>query len=115
MANKAQTNGWYIWSSHGVVIFYIATNPDCTIPQIAEALCLTQRTIWGVVGDLRRADMLEVRREGRRHHYSVNMDAAFRHPTIEGATLRDLLGGIPQVNGNGLAKKRELELVGSAT
>jgi hypothetical protein len=113
MANKAHTNGWYIWSSHGVVVFYIAVNPDCTIPQIAEALCLTQRTIWGVVGDLRRAGMLEVRREGRRHHYSVNMNASFRHPTIDGVKLGDLLGGIPaNTNGNGATHKREL--VGTA-
>jgi len=106
MANKAHTNGWYIWSSHGVVIFYIALHSDCTIPQIADALCLTQRTIWGVVGDLRRAGMLDVRREGRRHHYSVNMDAAFRHPTIDGVPLRVILGSVGSLNGAG--KQREL-------
>jgi len=105
MANKVHTSGWYIWSSHGVVIFYIALHPDCTIPQIADALCLTQRTIWGVVGDLRRAGMLEVRRLGRRHHYSVDMSATFRHPTIDGVTLGTLLGSIPTLNG--VEKRRE--------
>lgn len=94
MANKPHLNGWYIWSSHGTVLFYIALHPDTTIPEIADALCLTQRTIWGVVGDLRRADMLTIRRIGRRHHYRVNLDATFRHPTIEGIPLRTLLGGL---------------------
>jgi hypothetical protein len=96
MANKAHTNGWYIWSSHGTVLFYIALHPDCTVPQIADDLCLTQRTIWGVIGDLRRAGMLLVNRVGRRHHYRVNMDAPFRHPTIRGIPLRTLLGEIAQ-------------------
>jgi hypothetical protein len=105
MANKVHENGWYIWSSHGTVLFYIAIHPDSTIAGIAEGLCLTQRTIWGVVGDLRRAGMLEVRREGRRHHYRVNLDATFRHPTISGIPLRTLLGGVTngysEPNGNG--------------
>jgi hypothetical protein len=87
-------NGWYIWSSHGTVLFYVALNPDCTIPEIADGLCLTQRTIWGVIGDLRRAGMLLVRRAGRRHHYAVNLDATFRHPTIREVPLRTLLGRV---------------------
>lgn len=85
-------NHWYLVSSHGAILFYIAVNPDCTINQISEAMSLTRRTVWGVVGDLRRAGMLRVRREGRRHHYSVNLDAPFKHPVLDGISLRDVLG-----------------------
>ena len=87
-------NHWYLVSSHGAVLFYVAVNPGCTIKQIAEDMSLTQRTVWGLIGDLRRADMLRVHREGRRHHYTVNLDAHFRHPVIRGLTLRTVLGGI---------------------
>lgn len=108
MANKVHENGWYIWSSHGTVLFYIAMHPDSTIAEIADGLCLTQRTIWGVVGDLRRAGMLQIRREGRRHHYSINLEATFRHPTISGVPLRMLFGAIaPNGNGNGHVKTLE--------
>ncbi len=96
MANKVHENGWYIWSSHGTVLFHVALNPGCTIAEIAEGLCLTQRTIWGVVGDLRRAGMLDITREGRRHRYSVKLDATFRHPTIESVPLRTLFAQLPQ-------------------
>jgi DNA-binding transcriptional ArsR family regulator len=85
-------NHWYLVSSHGAVLFYVAINPGCTIKQIAEDMSLTQRTVWGLIGDLRRADMLRVRREGRRHHYTVNLDAPFRHPVITGIPLRSVLG-----------------------
>ena len=78
---------WYLVSSHGAVLFCIAADPGCTVTDLAETLCLTRRTIWGKVGDLRRAGMLEVRKNGRRHHYTVNLDANFPHPTIEGCTL----------------------------
>lgn len=100
MANKVHENGWYIWSSHGVVLFHIALHPGCTVAEIADELCLTQRTIWGAIGDLRRADMLEVERRGRRHFYSVNMDAAFRAPAINSVTLGTLFGAL-EGNGNG--------------
>jgi DNA-binding MarR family transcriptional regulator len=77
-----------------MVLFHIAMNPGCTIPEIADGLCLTQRTIWGAVGDLRRAGMLEIERRGRRHYYSVNMKARFRAPTIDSVTLGTLFGGL---------------------
>ncbi len=87
-------NNWYLVSSHGTILFYVAVNPDCTIKQIAEAMSLTRRTVWGVIGDLRRADMLNVQREGRRHHYTVNLDATFKHPVLTGFSLRVILGDL---------------------
>jgi hypothetical protein len=85
-------NHWYLVSSHGAILFYIAVNPDCTIKDIADAMSLTRRTVWGVIGDLRRAGMLNIRKEGRRHHYTVNLDAPFKHPVINGFSLRVILG-----------------------
>jgi len=94
----AVQNHWYIVTSHGAILFYVALNPDCTIRDIADAMSLTRRTVWGIIGDLRRVGMLHVRKNGRRHHYTVNMDAAlndptpFRHAGLDGLRLRTLLG-----------------------
>jgi hypothetical protein len=85
-------NGWHHVSSHGTVLFCIAANQDCTINDLTDSLFLTRRTVWGIVGDLRRAGMLHIRKNGRRHHYSVNLDALFRHPVLKGITLRHVLG-----------------------
>jgi hypothetical protein len=87
-----QRNHWYLVSSHGSILFYIAANPDCTVDQIMDGMSLTRRTVWGIIGDLRRAGMLSIRRNGRNHHYTVNLDAPFRHPTIDGVDLRMVLG-----------------------
>src|SRR2546428_11451255 len=89
-------NHWYLVSSHGAVLFYVALNPGCTIREIAEGMSLPQRTVWGLIGALRRAEMLQVRRDGRRHHYTVNLDAQFRHPVITGISLRTILGDVVQ-------------------
>ena len=85
-------NHWYLVSSHGAILFYIAVKPECTIKEIAEAMSLTRRTVWGVIGDLRRAGMLHIRKDGRRHHYTVNLDAPFKHPVLNGFSLRLILG-----------------------
>ncbi len=94
--DMAIENHWYLVSSHGAVLFHIAVNPDCTIGDIADSMALTRRTVWGVIGDLRRAGMLHIRKEGRRHHYTVNLDAPFKHPTLNGFRLRAVLGGLIQ-------------------
>jgi hypothetical protein len=57
-------------------------------------MSLTPRAVWGVIGALRKHGMLLVRNEGRRHHYTVNLDAPLRHPILEGYKLRDVMGEI---------------------
>ena len=64
---------WYLFSSHGLVL-----------KEIAHDMGRTERTIWSLIRNLRQANMLNVRREGRRHHYTVNRDALFAHPAFSG-------------------------------
>ncbi len=83
---------WRLLSSHGLVLFYISTQPGCTVAEISEGLSLTPRTVYSTVGDLREAGMVNVRRDGRRHHYSVNYGAKVGHSVVpEGAELRHVL------------------------
>ena len=78
---------WNLMATHGVVLFYIAANPDATMRQMSESLNLTERRIAQVVRDLADADLLTVTRNGRRNSYSVNPEAKFRHPTLSHITL----------------------------
>ena|SRR2546428_8728841 len=92
MSSNGLDHHWYLVSSHGSILFYIALHPGCTIREIADSLALTERTIWGLIGDLRCAGMLNVVRSGHRHHYTANLDAEFRHPVLESVPLRVILG-----------------------
>lgn len=85
---------WDLWSRQGSVLLFIAFNPDCTVLEIAANNGLTERAIWDHIGDLRRAGMIESRRDGRRNRYRVNLDGPFKHPTIRNVTLRTLLSGL---------------------
>ncbi len=96
------SNNFYLVSSQGAVLFYIAINPDSTIQQIADAMALTSRTVWGLVKALRRAGMVHLRRQGSRHHYTVNLEAPFLHPALNGYTLRPILGKLVEQGRTGL-------------
>jgi biotin operon repressor len=88
---------WHLLSAHGTVLFYIVYNQGCSIEDISNALFLTRRSIWGTIGDLRRAGMVIVHKEGRKHRYFANFDAELRHPLFRGKTMRGLLSSVRTV------------------
>jgi biotin operon repressor len=95
---------WYHCSSYGTVLMHIAANPHSTTKEIADALSLTKRSVWGTIGALRQRGQINVVRIGRKHHYYVNMDAPFLHPTISGVKLGDLMSGLAR--GSAMAGSR---------
>ncbi len=97
---------WFLVSSHGAPFSYIAANPGMTAEGIADALCLTRRTGWGLVADLRRAGTVSVHRGRRRDHYRVNLDAEVRHPVIRGILLRGVVGPLAARATGGSCRER---------
>ncbi len=85
---------WNLWSRQGLVLLHIALNPDSTVQSIAAGMGLTQRAVWDHISDLRRAGMIDSRKDGRRNRYRVNLEGPFKHPTIRGVTLRTVLGNL---------------------
>ena len=83
-----------LFSSQGLVLLLIALRPGITVKDLAESLVLTYRTVWGLVGELRNAGLLKVRKEGRRHHYFVNLDAQFPDPLLSHMTMGDVVNAI---------------------
>jgi DNA-binding transcriptional ArsR family regulator len=55
-----------------MILIYIGLRRGCTVAEISDGLSLTPRTVYSTLGDLREAGLLNVRKKGRRHHYSVN-------------------------------------------
>jgi hypothetical protein len=90
-----RNDSWYHVSSHGAALFYITLHPGCSVREISDDMSLTTRTIWSLIGDLKRAGMIRVERRGRRHHYHVNLDGPLLiYPSVNGLRLRSVLGRI---------------------
>lgn len=88
------TADWSLLSPQGRVLFYIALCPGTTINAIARAVGHSQRSVWSIVQSLSRGGMLSLRKKGRRHHYTIDLDAPLLHPTIQGLTIRPVMEGI---------------------
>ena len=92
-----EDRNWYLVSSQGSVLYYIAANPGCTAVEIADAFNISRSAVSGTVRGLLQAEMIHASRIDRRSHYMVNLDAPFDHPALTGYTLRNILGGLATV------------------
>jgi len=90
---------WSLLSPQGAALFYVALNPGCTRREVAEALELTERTIWSLIRDLSRAGAVRSQNEGRRHRFFVNLGAPLQHPVLKGIKVRTILGGLAREPG----------------
>lgn len=87
----ATEKSWRLFCSHGIALFYIAQHPDCTVQDISDALVVTPRTAWSLIGDLRRAGLMKVRKDGRRHRYSLDGDGRLPDPVLSHLTLGQIM------------------------
>jgi hypothetical protein len=91
---QSATADWSLLSPQGRVLFYIALCPGSTVEAIARAAGHSQRSVWGIIGSLRRGGMLRLHKKERRHHFTIDLDAPMLHPTIQGLTIRPVMAGI---------------------
>lgn len=86
--NTNDSAGSLFFTSHGLTLAYIERNPGSTVKEISQKRFLTRRTVWGIIGDLRRAELIGVRREGKgrgrgrkEHHYFFDFDSGDKNLT----------------------------------
>ena len=94
---QQQRPDWTVFSNHGMVLFYVATNPAATLREISDALGITERQVSRIVGHLAGAGMVRVERQGRSNRYAVDPEARLRHPTLAHVPLGPLIAAIASV------------------
>lgn len=85
---------WTVFTNHAAVLLYLLEHPDATIRRIADELDLAERTVVGVLSDLRSDGYLLARKEGRNNVYRVNPQGHMRRPEHAGQTLERFLAHI---------------------
>ena len=85
---------WTLLTNHGACLLLLASGVGTTVRTMADAMQITERSAARILADLRTDGYIEVRRNGRRNTYSVNLEAPLRHPIGRGHRVVDLLGGI---------------------
>ena len=85
---------WTLFTNHGAVFIHLLEHPEITIRAIADDLDLAERTVVGVLQDLRIGGYLLVRKEGRNNVYRVNPGGLMKRPEHEGYTLREFVARV---------------------
>jgi len=108
---------WTLLSSHGHVLVEIARNPRARVRDISAIIGITERATQAIIADLERAGYVERIRIGRRTHYVLHPDNAFRHSAQDGLQVGpflDLLTATSAVVGPGLPAAGEPLLADAA-
>ncbi|GAA4966973.1 MarR-like DNA-binding transcriptional regulator SgrR of sgrS sRNA [Nonomuraea thailandensis] len=82
---------WTFLTHHARVLVEIARDPEARVRDLAGHIGITERGVQKILADLHQAGYLTRERVGRRNHYSLNLDAHFRHPTEAGLPVRLLI------------------------
>lgn len=83
---------WGFLSNHARTMVFIAGQPDARLRDMAAALEVTERTVFGIVADLTEAGYLVKERVGRRNCYYIQGHLPLHDPTISGTpTISQLL------------------------
>jgi DNA-binding MarR family transcriptional regulator len=90
----AEKVGWTFLSNHGHVLLCLAQDPDARLRDIAERVGITERTVFGIIGDMVNAGVVEQTKVGRRNRYTVHRDHKLRHPIEQHHTVGDLIDSI---------------------
>ncbi len=91
MSSPERTPGWRFLSNHTQVLLCLNRNPDARFRDLAQSIGITERTAQGIVADLIETGYLSRERIGRRNHYSLNLEAAMRHPAQHGHDIGELI------------------------
>ena len=84
-----KSRNWTLFTNHAAVFFHLLEHPDATIRRVADKLDLAERTVVGVLKDLRGGGYLLVRKEGRHNLYRANTEGPMKRPEHAGYSMRE--------------------------
>ena len=70
---------WTLFSNHGHVLLYLASEPDARLRDVADSVGITERAVQKIVRDLQDGGVISVRKQGRRNRYRINGRKPLRH------------------------------------
>ena len=82
---------WTFLTNHARVLLFVANHPRARLRDLATALGITERTAFGIVGDLTEAGYVVKEKDGRRNRYKIQGDLSLREPISPNRTIGEVL------------------------
>ena len=89
-ANNNDSN-WTFFSNNAHVLVCLTQTPQPTTREIAIQVGITERAVQRIVTRLVEARVLEVKKEGRRNRYYLDLHQRLRHPLESHRTIGEFL------------------------
>ena len=85
---------WTFFSNHAHVLFYLQSHPKDPLRRVASAVGITERAVQSIVTDLEKGGYLKRTKVGRQNEYTIDGNAALRHPLEAHRSLDQLLNWV---------------------
>lgn len=83
---------WSFLTNHARALVCIARDDGLRLRDIADALGVTERSVFGIVTDLTQAGYVVKEKQGRRNRYRIQRHLPLRQPIGREPTIGELLG-----------------------
>ena len=88
---ETNTPQWTFLTNHFHIIVSLSRTPNFRIRDLSDEVGITQRAVQRILAELVEDNVLKVRKEGRRNHYTINRKKRLRHPLENKHSIGDLL------------------------
>ena len=85
------TAHWTFLTNHAHVLLCLARDPMLRRRDLAERVGITERAVGSILAELQAANVIAVKRDGRRNSYRVYGRVRLRHPVEAHRTVGDLV------------------------
>ena len=85
------TESWTFFSNNAHVLVCLTHTPQPTTREIAIQVGITERAVQRILTRLVSAEVVSVRKEGRRNFYKLDYDQQLRHPLESHKTIGEFL------------------------
>lgn len=82
---------WTIFSNHGHVLLFLASDPEARLRDVAENVGITERAVQKIVRDLQDGGIVSVTKQGRRNRYRIHTRKSMRHELEAHCTVGQLV------------------------
>lgn len=91
MESITKFENWTFFSNNAHVLVCLMQTPQPTTREIAIQVGITERAVQRIVKKLVEADVLTVKKDGRRNFYDIDFEQELRHPLESHKSIGEFL------------------------
>lgn len=88
---KKREEDWTFFSNNAHVLICLTQTPQPTTREIAIWVGITERAVQRIVTKLIKANIVKIKKEGRRNRYKLDLNQRLRHPLESHKTIGEFL------------------------